>query len=229
MSQPAGAGPPWHSVDEMVRAYRSRLSAPVSAHELFSYRDRAQYDRKLAVYGAFLGGLGESVGSLLDVGCGTGNLLKFYTPFAGYLGVDATPELITIAQKTHPSYRFLTADMLRVELPEHNTVVVVGALGTSPQPLDLLCRASGFALKHLVFDYLPNSGSAAGLECLRTIQPQTINDLLASEGWLVSRDVQVGSSTVVVVCERPALAEGSGHGEAGAQGRRVGNTGWRHG
>jgi SAM-dependent methyltransferase len=202
MSQPSGNGPPWNFIDEMVGAYRSRLSASVAAHELFYYRDSVQYDHKLTLYGSLLRDLGESVGSLLDVGCGIGNLLKFYTPVDRYLGVDVTPELVAIAQKTHRLYHFLAANILSAGLPSYDTVTLIGALGTSPQPLDLLRRASGLASKHLVFDYLPSTGSAAGLHWLRTILPQTINDLLAEEGWNSEQNVEIGSSTVVLVCER---------------------------
>jgi SAM-dependent methyltransferase len=187
----------------MLHAYQSRLRAPVAAHELFCYQDAAQYDHKLTVYGSILRSLDESPGSLLDVGCGTGNLLKFYTPVHDYLGVDVTPEFIAIARENHPRYRFLAADVLGIELPVHATVILIGALGTSPQPMDLLRRASGLASKHLVFDYLPSTGSAAGLHWLRTILPRVIDDFLAQEGWIVSRDIPLGSSGVVVVCERP--------------------------
>lgn len=201
MSQPTSPGPPWNSVDEMMGAYRSRLSAPIAPHELFYYRNTVQYEHKLTVYGSVLSALGEAVGSLLDVGCGMGSLLTFYTPVDRYLGVDVIPELIAIAQKTHPRYHFLAANILSAELARHDTVTLIGVLGTSPQPLELLRRTSGLALKHLVFDYLPSTGSAARSPWLRTIVPHRIADLLAEEGWTASH-IQMGTSTVIVVCER---------------------------
>lgn len=202
MSQSSDTGPPWKSVDEMVHAYRSRLNAGLAEHELFNYRDAVQYDRKLATYGSILRELGKAVDSLLDIGCATGRLLHFYTPVDGYLGVDVTPELVAIARKMHPSYEFLKADIHDAELPRYNTVALIGTLGTSPRPMALLQRASGLALRYLVFDYLPSTGSAAGLHWLRTLQPQAVDDLLAREGWAVARNVLIGSSAVAMVCKR---------------------------
>lgn len=202
MSQPSVTSPPWNSVDEMVHAYQSRLLAGLEVHELFYYRDAMQYNRKLATYGSVLRSLGKSVGSLLDVGCGTGSLLRFYTPVDSYLGVDVTPELITIARRMFPSYDFLTIDIHDAEIPMYNTVALMGVLGTSPRPMDVLQRTSRLALTHLVFDYLPSTRSAAGLYWLRTILPQAIKDLLTGEGWTVARKVALGSSAVVLVCER---------------------------
>ena len=194
--------PPWNSVEEMVHAYQRRLSTGLAVHELFYYRDAIQYNRKLSAYGSILRSLGKSVGSLLDVGCGTGSLLRFYTPADNYLGVDVTSELVMIARKMYPSHDFIAIDVHDAELPVYNTVTLVGAMGTSPRPMDLLRRTSCLALTHLVFDYLPSTGSAAGLRWLRTIQPQAIEDLLARQGWTVARNVRIGSSAIVLVCKR---------------------------
>jgi SAM-dependent methyltransferase len=202
MKQGSDTNPPWNSVDEMVRAYQRRLTAGLATHELFYYRDAVQYNRKLAMYGSILRSLNTSVGSLLDVGCGTGSLLQFYTPVDDYLGVDVSPELVAVARRMHPSCEFLSVDIHDVELPVHETVTLIGALGTSPRPIELLRRTSGLALTHLVFDYLPSTGSAAGLQWLHTLLPQAVNDVLTRDGWTVTRDVSIGSSAVVLMCKR---------------------------
>jgi 2-polyprenyl-3-methyl-5-hydroxy-6-metoxy-1,4-benzoquinol methylase len=48
-------------------------------------------------------------GSLLDLGCGTGELARDVDP-ANYVGVDQDEESIAIAKKRFPSHRFLTLD-----------------------------------------------------------------------------------------------------------------------
>lgn len=77
-----------------------------------SYKDRNSYYSK---------GLEELVvklagqtgrGSVLDLGCGTGRLLKRIQPFLG-VGVDVSGEMIRIAaEESLPTLRFLEADVL---------------------------------------------------------------------------------------------------------------------
>src|SRR4051794_27050003 len=50
-----------------------------------------------------------------DVGCGFGDLLPYLRErfgHVGYLGVDISEELLTVARTRHPDVRFLFADIL---------------------------------------------------------------------------------------------------------------------
>lgn len=60
--------------------------------------------------------LAELVGdrNVLDVGCGKGaEVSRLYTP-EQYLGVDCSVELVRIARREHPGYRFVVRDALDV-------------------------------------------------------------------------------------------------------------------
>lgn len=62
-----------------------------------------------------LEGVGSPRGSLLDVGCGVGHLaghLAKRGPVAGYLGIDALPEMVTKAKRRFPGRRFEVGDIL---------------------------------------------------------------------------------------------------------------------
>lgn len=53
--------------------------------------------------------------SVLDVGCGVGHLVNYLTDigFKGdYLGIDALPEMITIAREYHPTRNFQESNIL---------------------------------------------------------------------------------------------------------------------
>lgn len=60
--------------------------------------------RRIAAARSFIG-----QGSLLDVGCGTGELARDVDP-SRYLGMDRDAESIAIAREKFPAHRFLTLD-----------------------------------------------------------------------------------------------------------------------
>jgi SAM-dependent methyltransferase len=55
--------------------------------------------------------------SVLEVGCGTGDLLAALKPREG-VGIDLSPRMIELAQKKHPSLRFVVDDAERLESRE---------------------------------------------------------------------------------------------------------------
>ena len=67
--------------------------------------------------------------SILDVGCGIGNLIAF-TPLAtteNYLGIDISPPMIERARVLHPGFRFEVADPMAFTTPS-DLVVAHGVL-----------------------------------------------------------------------------------------------------
>jgi SAM-dependent methyltransferase len=82
-----------------------------------------------------LAGVGDLCGpgapSVLDVGCGLGDFLRYLRGrgFAGrYTGVDLVPELVEAARSYHPRVTFIVADILDTELAlePHDYVVASG-------------------------------------------------------------------------------------------------------
>jgi SAM-dependent methyltransferase len=95
--------------------------------------------------------------SLLDVGCGIGNLITF-TPLAtveNYLGIDISEPMITRAKVLHPGYTFRVMDPM--ELPKHPVEEVVIAHGFLLHQHDLflkLDRIKAVAKNCLIIDVL---------------------------------------------------------------------------
>lgn len=69
--------------------------------------------------------------SVAEIGCGTGNLLASLDPLRG-LGIDISPEMISIARKKHRAkthIEFLAADIADISLPlEFESVFMVDVL-----------------------------------------------------------------------------------------------------
>ncbi len=67
----------------------------------------------------------EPAGSVLDVGCGAGDLAELLEGWE-YTGLDASPDMIALARHRYPHARFLQADAR--ELPDGpvNAIVAVG-------------------------------------------------------------------------------------------------------
>jgi ubiquinone/menaquinone biosynthesis C-methylase UbiE len=102
-------------------------------------RAAANYDRRWARYNRAslellpLGRVEHDLGRVLDVGCGTGNLLPFLEArgyrMQEYVGVDLSPEMLRIA-RTKPGRvpaSWITADAARLPLRESSFDIAVSA------------------------------------------------------------------------------------------------------
>ncbi len=83
-----------------------------------------------------LADLGDFSGaSILDVGCGTGDLKGFLDqkyPDMTYIGIDQMPEFIALAQKNYGDAtrtEFYQRDFSRIDFPSVDFVLASGALG----------------------------------------------------------------------------------------------------
>jgi 2-polyprenyl-3-methyl-5-hydroxy-6-metoxy-1,4-benzoquinol methylase len=76
--------------------------------------------RRIAAAKPFLG-----QGSLLDIGCGTGELARDVDP-TRYVGVDRDEESIAIARKEFPTHRFITLAEFSASPPRSQFAQIVG-------------------------------------------------------------------------------------------------------
>jgi SAM-dependent methyltransferase len=98
--------------ERIIGLYRRHASAWAAdrGNRLF---ETAWLDR----FGALL----PSGGAVLDIGCGSGQPIAAYLIGQGYAvsGVDASPELVTIAKTAFPAAQWSVADMRRLALDRH--------------------------------------------------------------------------------------------------------------
>ena len=82
------------------------------------------YHRLLGSYYSFLIPEGSRV---LELGCGTGDLLDNVKPCYG-VGIDISEEMLNIAEKKFPQYKFIKADAEELELNEKFDYVIISDL-----------------------------------------------------------------------------------------------------
>jgi SAM-dependent methyltransferase len=70
----------------------------------------------------------ESTDRILDIGCGPGTLAPFL-PTTDYVGFDASPEYIKLAQKRYPGLHFVCERVSQYTLAEHGYFDIVLAFG----------------------------------------------------------------------------------------------------
>lgn len=83
--------------------------------------------------------------SVLDVGCGFGELGKFLTKrYANvdYTGIDITPEFIREAKKLYPNLNFIEGDYLQTPLEQKYDIVVASGVLNSNVPNNMAYRKS---------------------------------------------------------------------------------------
>jgi SAM-dependent methyltransferase len=56
--------------------------------------------------------------NVLEIGCGTGDLLAAMQPGRGAMGIDISPRLVTLARRKHPNIDFVVADAETMAAPE---------------------------------------------------------------------------------------------------------------
>ncbi len=97
------------------------------AHDRGKWRKRgAYYHRELEKYLRFLI---PSNSSVLEIGCGTGELLSFLNPIKG-LGIDISPKMIEIARGKFPHLQFEVGDLENLQIKEKfDYVVIIETIG----------------------------------------------------------------------------------------------------
>lgn len=121
---------------------------------------------------AVIADLYDGRSSLLDIGCGTGDLLGYLRERCDcfdYVGIDQQPEFIDHARSKYrgePRCSFVTADFARCTMPTSDFVVASGALCYRTENADfhLRCidRLFAAAGKSLIFNMLDASKMFSG-------------------------------------------------------------------
>jgi len=93
--------------------------------------------------------------SLLDIGCGNGNLIKYCgIPESKYLGVDSSKEMLKRLSQAHPNHKVINAKFLECDLPQFHTVVAHGFLEHQQLFWESIYKLVKLTKKRLLFNVL---------------------------------------------------------------------------
>ena len=93
------------------RHYKNRISPKRENYDVLDWASAESQQERFAVLTREIDVAGKS---LLDVGCGLGDLwdyLKDHHLGVDYTGVDILDEMVRVAERMHPDGRFIQADM----------------------------------------------------------------------------------------------------------------------
>ena len=114
---------------EKVRAYyEPRLAATDDCYEAVGYTAPEFATTRYAILSE-VGSLTKA--SVLEVGCGIGNLLAYMKEngFKGeYTGLDLMPEMIAQARQRHPEARYIEGDLLQMKNGEAADYVIASGV-----------------------------------------------------------------------------------------------------
>lgn len=145
------AGRQVSSTEELVDLYRARYASRGACSTAMFYKDLSQHEAKLRAFAELCSAF-PGADSVLDVGCGYGALLDYWSPSGQYLGVDVVREFVEEARARHPDRRFLCADIQAERIPTADWVLLTGVLSSVPHPEDLATQAIRRARKGVLFD-----------------------------------------------------------------------------
>lgn len=84
---------------------------------------------------------------ILDLGCGNGRLLAFLEKITDiktlrekYIGMDTSKNLLTLAGRLHPGYKFSQGDQLNIPTPENNFDIIFNIRAFHHIPSSILRR-----------------------------------------------------------------------------------------
>ncbi|HAW50365.1 TPA: glycosyl transferase [bacterium] len=127
--------------------------------------------------------------SILEIGCGTGDFIKYLRPKRG-VGIDFSPEMIRIAKEKYPEYEFLIDDAENLHITEKFDYVILSDLVGYLDDVWQACRELQKVTKketriiitywNYLWEPLLNLGSKLGLK-----MPQK-----GYQNWLTLEDIE---------------------------------------
>jgi 2-polyprenyl-3-methyl-5-hydroxy-6-metoxy-1,4-benzoquinol methylase len=151
-------------------------------------------------------------GTVLDVGCGTGEPIARYLIDLGFsvVGVDASPSMIELCRARFPNSEWLVADMRELELGRRFDGIVAWDsffhLGIDDQR-EMFSRIAAHARRGAAWMFTsgPEEGEAIGSYCDEplyhaSLGPEEYGHLLVTNGFVVrayvAEDARSGDHTV---------------------------------
>jgi len=139
----------------MSEEYWKAKNAADEFEKYWNVQNKASLGKRWSLVESLAGGVRYS--SILDCGCGIGNMITFTTlaNAQNYLGIDVSSSMIERARALHPGYRFEVSDLAELDLvDEYDLVVAHGFLLHQHDLFLKLHFLKELTKEHLIFDVL---------------------------------------------------------------------------
>jgi SAM-dependent methyltransferase len=146
------AGTEISSNQEMLALYEARIAQHGMTPETMFYQSPSQHASKLAAIAFVLRNYLKSSETLIDAGCGYGELGK-YLHDVRYLGVELSKTMVGEASRRNQRREIICADVSNLQRVS-DWVVLAGVVNSVPNPGELLSAAWRVARRGLVADFL---------------------------------------------------------------------------
>ncbi|MCJ7544583.1 MAG: class I SAM-dependent methyltransferase [Phycisphaerae bacterium] len=206
------------SKKKIIRAhYEPRIEPGRASHDVLDWSDARAQQARFEVLLHHVDLVGKS---LLDVGCGLGDLWAFLQAKgvrADYTGVDLLEKMALAARQKHPGGRFLCADVFDAQsLPGRRFDVVFcsGAFNLNlGNNREFLPRAAGRLLEltneAVVFNLLHHRTATRYDHCFY-YDPAEVRAALEPLGWNVQIVEDYLPNDFTVICRKPPRQRGPG-------------------
>jgi 2-polyprenyl-3-methyl-5-hydroxy-6-metoxy-1,4-benzoquinol methylase len=178
---------------ELVELYKQRIILGGFTSETLFYKNRQQHEVKLRMFARHVACLPAGQ-SLLDVGCGYGELLHFVKPSGPYLGIDLVNDFVAEAHRRYPQNRFEVGDVLDCSGREFDWVLLVGVLSSVPEPAVLLSRAGAVARSGIIFDVTLDERLPADYADLSRWSLTEVEEVLQRLDYVITETCDIGAT-----------------------------------
>ncbi len=141
------------SHEELETIYRERLKTYGTGYQTFLYSQESFYVERLAYASKILHATIHPQDTILDVGCGTGNLVPFL-PACKYTGLDLVDEFIEEARRRFPEFSFRCDDVIHEHAASYDWMVMIGLTGGVLAPEALIEHVWQHAKKGIIIDFV---------------------------------------------------------------------------
>lgn len=151
--------------EQMQASYAEKCQVHGFTASALYYSKEALHRQRLEQVASLLARHVAPDDSLLDVGCGYGDLVPCLPP-CRYAGIDVMDAFVQEAGKRHPGHNFQTVNLLDMTPKEHGDwdwLAMVGIMGTLPEPEAVLRQGLALARKGLVVDFIDAAKSPGPL------------------------------------------------------------------
>jgi 2-polyprenyl-3-methyl-5-hydroxy-6-metoxy-1,4-benzoquinol methylase len=140
---------------QMVSVYQARLKKHGFGYQTLFYPNQQLHHSRLAQIAMIANETITSNDTVLDVGCGYGELVPFLTD-CKYHGIDLVDAFINEAQTRYPHIEFYNQNLIDIN-EKFDWLILAGITGSIPSPFEVLKKAISISKKGVIVDFIDST------------------------------------------------------------------------